>query len=187
MEQSDKNTAFATLNLNARLQPEHRDSYYENNLNKILEKTEIGTVDGGGTTLTDEEGPLECDVDIAYYKDKEQKLIELIKFIPTPKGSKLTLDDTGESIDVGNLEGLAIYLNGTELDENIYKECDINYVIDELGKRIGDKFMFFSYWIGNKETALYFYGTDYEGMKAAVEPFLADYPLCQKCRVLQIA
>ena len=189
-----KPTDFATLNLNARLQPMHRDAYYEKGLNKVLKKSKIGWVDGGGTMLSKEEGPLECDVDITYYKDKEQELIKIIKDLPVvPKGSKLILGDTDDDIDdehtiaVGTLEGLAIYLNGTELDEKVYKECDVNYVIEELGKLLGNKLVFFSYWTGNKENALYFYGTDYEGMKTAVEPFLADYPLCQKCRVVQIA
>ena len=106
-----KNKAFATLNLKARLQPTHRGEYYEDDLDKLLKKAKIGTVDGGGTLFTQDEGPLECDVEITYYKEKEQELINLLKTLPAPKGSKLILEDSHEEIGIGDLEGLAIYLN----------------------------------------------------------------------------
>ena len=184
-----KPTEYATLTLNMRLQPEVRGKFYEDVLERIVKKRKIGKVDGGGTSFTKEEGPLECDVNIDYYKDKENELIELIKQFPSAKGSKLIL--TGEndekSYDVGNMEGMAIYLNGVDLDEEVYKSCDLSFVVSELIKLMGNEVSIFSYWTGNKETALYFYGMEFERMKSAVEPFTSTYPLCQKCRIEQLA
>ena len=180
---------YATLNLNMRLQPKDRGSYYEDVLDKVFKKRKIGVVDGGGTEFTKEEGPLSCDVNIDYYKDKEEELIELLKQFPTPKGSKLIL--TGENdertFDIGNMEGLAIYLNGVDLDKEVYESCDLSFVVSELIKLMGNDVSVFSYWTGNRETALYFYGANYERMKSAIESFVNTYPLCQKCRIEQLA
>jgi len=45
----------------------------------------------------------------------------------------------------------------------------------------------YSYWEGSTYTALYFYGLSFSKMKESVETFIAQYPLCQKCRIEQIA
>ena len=44
-----------------------------------------------------------------------------------------------------------------------------------------------SHWQGPRETALYLYGGSFANLKARLTPFLDAYPLCQKCRVVQIA
>ncbi|MDE5755830.1 MAG: hypothetical protein K2I23_01920 [Clostridia bacterium] len=183
-----KPTEYATLSLNMRLRPIDRGSYYEDILNKILKKGKIGVVDGGGTEFTKEEGPLGCDVNIDYYKDKEESLIELLKQFPTSKGSKLILMGENEerSFDIGNLEGMAVYLNGVDLDKEVYETCSADVVFNEMSKLIGKDLVVFSWWQGNRETALYFYGANYERMKSAIEPFIATYPLCQKCRIEQL-
>ena len=53
-----------------------------------------------------------------------------------------------------------------------------------LLNRIGSMY---SYWEGNTYTALYFYGSSFAEMKKRIEPFISTYPLCQKCRIEQIA
>lgn len=178
---------YATLTLNARLQPEQRYEYYEKMLNKALKKAKLGVVDGGGTMFTEEEGPLECDINIDCYADKKEALLEFLRPVPAPKGSKLIFDDGDEVHEIGDLEGMAVYLNGTELGDEVYAECDVNYVISEMCKRMADELAFLSFWTGNKETALYFYGKSFERMKAATADFTESYPLCRKCRIEQIA
>ena len=54
-------------------------------------------------------------------------------------------------------------------------------------KLMGKEVAIFSYWTGNKETALYFYGENFERMKSAIQPFVDSYPLCQKSRIEQLA
>ena len=65
--------------------------------------------------------------------------------------------------------------------------CDVNVVIEELERSLAESGRMYSYWEGAKETALYFYGADFEEMRERMQEFLAEYPLCAKCRVVQIA
>jgi hypothetical protein len=82
---------------------------------------------------------------------------------------------------------MAIYLDGTDLGTDVYSSCDINVVISECEELLGEHGRQLSYWEGPEETALYFYGSSFAQMKAKVSPFLVAYPLCQNCRVIQIA
>lgn len=177
----------ATVHINARLQPIQRGKIYEDKIEMVLKAAKVGTVDGGGTEFTKEEGQLACDIDISFYPDKKDVLIKMLQKLPFPVGSKLTFANSDEVYEIGFIEGMAVYLNGTDLDKEVYAKCDVNYVIDELRKLIGEDFMFLSYWTGNTETALYFYAKSFERMKASTATFLAEYPLCKDCRVLRIA
>ena len=106
--------------------------------------------------------------------------------LPAPVGSRLTFDDSDEKYEFGTLEGMAVYLNGVDLDPEVYASCDVNEVAETLANSI-DGLALFSHWHGNKETALYFYAPSFEAMKAATADFISTYPLCQKCRVEKIA
>lgn len=90
-------------------------------------------------------------------------------------------------IEVGTLEGLAYYSNGVDLPDEVYQTCDINYVIEQMEKAIEGIGRMYSYWEGNTYTALYFYGTSFAEVKEKIEPFIAVYPLYQKCHIEQIA
>lgn len=71
--------------------------------------------------------------------------------------------------------------------KEVYKTCDINYVIEQMEHCMEGIGMLYSWWEGPKDTALYFYGSSYEEMKQSIEGFIEEYPLCQKCRIKQIA
>ena len=177
-----------TLQLNARLLPLDRGELFEDPLNEALEGSKFGTTDGGGTMLQ-ETGEIEfCDIEILLKDNNTEnvdKLLQIIDRIGVPKGSLLLGD--GFEQTVGTLEGLALYLNGTELTEEVYQNCDINYVIEKINEVFSGSGQFYSYWEGPENTALYFYGVSFEEMKKRMASFLSEYPLCQKCRVEQIA
>ncbi|MCA1368872.1 hypothetical protein I6F15_15900 [Bradyrhizobium sp. BRP14] len=44
-----------------------------------------------------------------------------------------------------------------------------------------------SHWQGPSETALYMYGSNFQMMRDRLTSFLQTYPLCQHCRIDQIA
>jgi len=177
-----------TLQMNARLQPLTRGELYEDLIGEALEAYEIGGVDGGGTMLQ-ESGEIEfCDVEIFLDKKTDENmnlLFEIIAELGVPKGSKLYGEDA--EYKVGTLEGLALYLNGTDLPDKVYKKCDINHVIEKIDELLDEEGAYYSYWEGPNDTALYFYGASFNKMKKIMEPFLEKYPLCEKCRVVQIA
>ena len=181
-----------TLNLNARLQPTHRGDL-EDALDELLEAAEIGFIDGGGTLMFPSGEVKSCDIELALNDGSEEtiaKLEKVIEDIGVPKGSKLLwigADDETIERPVGRLEGMAIYLNGTDLPKEVYESCDVNYVIEQLEARMEGKGRLYSWWEGPQNTALYFYGGSYEKMSAAIQDFTREYPLCQKCVVERIA
>lgn len=179
-----------TLNLNSRLQPMHRHDL-EDALQEILEKEKLGEVMGGGTLQNPQTGEIiSCDIEIHLNDDKQDsinRLVELVNKIGIPKGSALLCMTPEFKIEVGTLEGLAYYSNGTELPDEVYESCDINHVMEQMESAMESIGSFYSYWEGNEWTALYFYGISFAEIKQKIEPFIASYPLCQKCRIEQIA
>lgn len=176
-----------TLKLNARFQPKHRFEL-EDALQEVLEREEMGEITGGGTALKPDREVAYCDIEICLRDEKPdavQWLADLLNRMGIPRGS--VLQGTDPEIEVGTLEGLAYYSNGTELPEEVYKSCDINYVIEQMERAMEGVGRMYSWWEGSAWTALYFYGSSFSEMKKRIEPFLAEYPLCRKCRIEQIA
>lgn len=89
----------------------------------------------------------------------------------------------------GAAEGLAIYLNGTDLPPEVYQQCDVNEFIDVVNKRLdaAGAGAILGSWEGPTETALYMYGRSASGMRKAIGPYVAEYPLSQRARLVEIA
>ena len=177
------------LTINARLQPIHRGEIYEDPICDRLEEMGIGGWNGAGSVLGEDGEIRACDVALYLRPDNEvtlQKLLDLLDTFDLPKGSKLM--HGGDVIcELGNMEGLAVYLNGTELPAEVYASSDINVVISEMETYLGEAGKMYSWYEGSGETALYFYGKSFEEMKSQIESVLTKYPFCRKCRVVQIA
>jgi hypothetical protein len=181
---------FIVATINARIQPMHRGEIYEDPLDEILAKNATGEVSGGGT-LQSQTGEIEyCDVEIQVNNSNDET-VDLIKSslekMGVPKGSKIKIEATDSEIEFGSLEGLAIYLNGTDLDPEVYENSDSNYVYSELDRLTQGTGKVYSYWQGSTETAFYLYGTSFSQMKEQISVLVNNYPLCQKCRIEQIA
>lgn len=178
---------LVNVQLNARYQPIDRGAY-EDLTDRFLREKGWGRLgDGGGTMMAANGEPECCDFDILVVPEHLDEVTEALnKVFFVPKGSKLLIGD--EERPIGQKEGLALYLNGTDLPDEVYRTSDINAVIESLENHLGkDRGRFLSYWQGPKETALYFYGPDYAAMKAALAEIIPQHPLCEKCRMEQIA
>jgi len=176
--------------INAKLQPIHRGDIFEDPLDSALKKAGRGEVTGGGTLLDNSGEIAHCDIEISVPEVNDENL----RFIATtleglgaPKGSRLTMAKSDKVLQIGKAEGLAVYLNGTDLPDEVYAKSDINFVISEFTRLLGAKGRILSNWQGPRETALYIYGGSFAGMRDALKDFIASYPLCQKCRIVQIA
>ena len=101
-----------------------------------------------------------------------------------PIGSRILSEP---ELALGSSEGLAIYLNGTDLPDATYRDCDIDVVYSEFDRLLSGIGSVHSHWQGPTETALYVYGRTAVEMRAALQPFLDSYPLCERARVVQIA
>ena len=181
---------FIAITINARIQPIHRGEIYEDPLDKILAKSSAGEVSGGGTLQSQTGEIVYCDVEIQV-NNSSAETVELIRSslekIGVPKGSKIRVEATDTEIEFGSLEGLAIYLNGTDLDAEVYKNSDSNHVYSELDRLTQGTGKVYSYWQGPTETAFYLYGTSFSEMKIQISELVNNYPLCQKCRIEQTA
>lgn len=181
---------YVIARLNARVQPIDRGEYYEDPLNDTLEDMGLGSVTGGGTQMADEPAGIEfVDLEICVHDSGANTLsiiVDRLEAVGAPKGSRLIVEKDGREVPFGKLEGLGLFLNGTDLDDAVYAECDVNLVIEECDRIMADG-DFRGYWEGSRETALYFYGRSFDEMKAAIADFTDTYPLCAKARVEQIA
>lgn len=177
--------------LNARLQPMQRGEHFDDPIIDVLQDLGIGEMTGSGTQLSgDERGIERCDIEMTLTDASEsalQSIIAALEELGAPKGSKLLIGEAGAERPFGTAEGLAIFLNGTELPDNVYAECDINHVLEEADRLMGEDGKVKGYWEGERDTVLYCYGASFDAMRAAIEPLLAGYPLCQRARVEQIA
>ena len=185
----------AYAKINAPLQPTARGDLFEDPLAQKLEKSRLGAVTGGGSMLTATGEVQYCGIDIDMY-DAERSpsfICDALNRRGAPKGSELqfTLGSRKVVLPFGEAEGLAVYLNGTDLPDEVYKSCDANVVVDTLNSLVeppeGGGGNVIETWQGPTETAIYMLGVSAQLMQSAIAPFLAEYPLCQRARVVQTA
>lgn len=180
------NSVFVLLHLNARLQPFHRKELIEDVWKELIGKYRLGRFTGGGTLQNPNGEIISCDVEMMIREEKLDKFWELLNAMDTiPKGSIVVVGSNKQ--EIGEAEGLAIYLNGTELSPEIYENCDINYLLEMLDAVLEDEVYCFSYWESGKDTALYYYGRSYEEIKEKITPVLDTYPLCALCKIERIS
>lgn len=181
---------FLVAKINARLQPMHRGEFFEDPLDVALKAAGTCEISGGGT-LQAVSGEIEyCDIEIQCSESNRETVnlvMSTLESLGAPKGSKLTVESTGEEIAFGSTEGLAVYLNGTDLPAETYRDCDSNYVYSEFDRLLQGEGRVLSYWQGPRETAFYMYGKSFETMKHLLSGFVASYPLCAQCRIEQVA
>ena len=191
-EEDPSSENYIVVELNDKMMPIERGDTYEDPIDDFLQSKGIGEVTGGGT-LQLETGEIEyCDIQILLYSKEIQEeqinlIIEKFEELGAPKGSKLVNKKLNRYIEFGKKEGLVIYLDGVNLDKEVYENCDSNYVISEIKKLTNDNSEALRYWENNNETALYFYSNSYEEMKESIKEFRNSYPLCQNSRIDRIA
>lgn len=174
------------IELNAKLQPIHRVEIFEEKLEKALVDADAGELLGGGTLQLNTGEIKSCDIELNVKEDWFDKVLDFIKQIRIiPKGSKLICDEG--TIQIGYVEGMAIYLNGVELPAEVYQSNDINELISRLNDAMKDRGVMYSWWEGRTETALYFYGKSFDEMRNSIQSVIDKHPLCKMCRIERIA
>ena len=188
--------AFATIALNMRLRPDMRARCFEDGLDLMLRSKGLGIVSGGGSLLSPEGEVESCDVEMDLVDDSEETrraVLAAAEKLEAAKGSKLKYRYAGDRIasehPIGKLEGFAVYLNGTDLPEEVYRDNKLQDVYGALIEALSrNGALVRSYWRGPRETALYFYGEGgIEAMLAKANPILKTHPLCEKHRIVRLA
>lgn len=180
----------ALVHLNARLQPKHRGSVFEDPLEELLAKHAPGSkVVGGGTEFSPETGPLSCDTEVELTGDPEQTLrvvIDILEHLGAPVGSWAQIDDgeqVSDQLSFGVTHGLALSLDGTSLSDEVYQNNDINELIGDLTSELGDDGELQSWWEGSERTVLYFYARDVDRLRLVLESAPGRSPLAQNSRI----
>jgi hypothetical protein len=182
---------LAYAKLNARILPLDRGDRYEDPLAEALAENGFGEITGGGTGQS-ANGEIDyCGIDIDLF-DTEKGVPFICDFLAqcgAPRGSVLEYEENGQRVEVpfGFLEGLGIYLNGTDLPDEVYEKCDVNEFYAEINRLLGDRGDIQGHWQGPTETALYLYGYSVEEMRSLIADYVATYPLAQRARFETIA
>jgi len=182
---------FVYAYLNARISPQKRVEWLEGPLAEAVAENSLGEVTGGGTEQS-AEGEVEfCGIDLEL-SEVDAGILFVGEFLTkrgAPLGSKLQYEMKGKKIEVpfGKAEGLAIYLNTSDLPQQVYDEHDVTEVLQEIDRSLGRRGNIMGHWSGPNELALYLYGHSADEMRQLTADLLASHPLCQKSRVVQIA
>jgi hypothetical protein len=184
---------FVFAHINAKAMPIDRGERFEDPLDEALKKARLGEVTGGGcglvSTTSNEVAFVGIDIDLTDLDRGLPLVASTLEELGAPKGSRLEFERNGakETLPFGRLEGLAIYLNGTDLPAETYANADVNAVIDRVNELLTGKGAAIDFWEGPTETALYCYGRAADEMSAALAPCMQQEPLCQRARVVRFA
>lgn len=184
---------FVFAHLNAKASPIDRGERFEDPLDAVLKEAGLGEVTGGGCGLasadSDEIAFDGIDIDLTDLDRGLPLVVSTLEQLGAPKGSRLEFERDGkkEQISFGVAEGLALYLNGTDLPAETYANADINAVVERINTVLDGKGAMMDFWEGPSETALYLYGRSADEMSAALADFIKQEPLCQKSRLVRFA
>lgn len=81
------------------------------------------------------------------------------------------------------VQALLIELDGVSLPDEVYEECDVDRLEEQLTEALADLGEFDGDEQGPETTTLFLYGPDAEAMFRAVEPVLLNYPLAAGSKV----
>jgi len=171
------------------IQARERARRYEFPLASALNAQRLGELTGASVCMSRELEVEYVELDLNLYRlDMGIETARMVlETAGAPAGSEFrVLRDSGEQvIRFGRQEGLAIYLDGINLPDEIYATCTcdglaalISGELASVGSEIRGS------WVGRSETSIYMYGPDAEQMFAAIEPILAVYPLCRNARAV---
>ena len=183
-------TKFAYAKLLDRIDPMERNERYEDPLQEALELRGFGEITGGGT-MQQKSGEIEyCGIDLSL-TELEESVEFVCRFLEergAAKGSCLELSNDGKNkvVPFGIAEGIGIYIDGVNLPDEVYRECDINVVIEEFSRLLDGEGEIRGHWQGPTETALYIYGGSGAEMRELLADYMKSYPLCRGARVVVI-
>lgn len=171
------------------IEPMDRGARYEDPIQDALAIRELGMVTGGGSQLTSaaEIGYVDVELALADLDEALDVVMRILEEAGAPVGSQLRFEQGGVDVEraFGVQEGVAVYLDGTSLPEEIYASTDIDALMERLASAADSvNGELRSAWNGPTETALYHYGPSADAMLVALQPVFNDFPICQNARVV---
>ena len=166
------------------IEPIARGERYSWPLGQILKENKLGD-DMGGGSMDLPNGEMEfawIDLELANDEKAFQLTCETLTKLGAPKGSTLEFKFEGvtRSFPFGSTEGLAIYLDDSELSsasalssfEKAHDEITKALSVENAGE-IRES------WDGPTEFGLYLYGGSAKKIYTVIKPIFEKYPLCR--------
>ncbi|WP_105199535.1 hypothetical protein [Pseudoalteromonas sp. T1lg10] len=179
---------YITVRINDKCQPIDRGDTYEDPLDEVLQRLQLGEVTGAGTQLNAENQIEYCELDVLVSGDIDQAqraIIDTLEGIGLPKGSKLFIDR--DEFAIGNHEVLALHFDNLTLPETIYEQHDINDVLAEVETLLAHSGKRNCHSSTHHETIVYYGGPCFTTMEQRILDYVRQHPLCQNGRITQAA
>jgi len=166
------------------IEPIARGERYEDPLLGALESRGLGSVTGGGSQLNEHGGIefAEIEIEVANLDDALAVIVDTLERAGAPEGSEL-LRDAEVIRQFGKQQGVAVYLDGVSLPDDVYANLDFGATVDSLESVAGPA-SYHGFWQGPEETGLFFFGPNAEDMFSRLEQVLRDLPIGQNARVV---
>lgn len=177
---------YINVKLNVWFQFEYWLQLFEDLFDVMFEVVGIGEILGGGMVLF-EDGEVEYgDLEIQLYDVVVLlQVIELFEQFGVLKGLLIQCDGEDDLL-FGIIEGLGLYLDGVNLLDEVYEQCDLNYVFDQIVECIDGYGEICSWWQGLSEIGLYLYGVSFDILCDCIVDLFVSYLLCQGVCVVWI-
>lgn len=188
-ETSKEYPHFVVVRINEYIQPIDRGDRYEDPLNDALEDKGFGQVTGGGTQLGGEgriEG-VDLDIELANLDEALSLTRRTLVELGVPAGSRLTYTQNGEDKveEIGDLEGIEIYLDAVGLPDEVYETLDFPVEYERLTEMLktadGEPRSVYDL---NEETLITAYGPDADRLFASIETVSNKIPVFQNARIV---
>lgn len=168
------------LYLNLKAMPMGRE-YLEDILEEKMDEIDLGSIDGGGTAIS-ENGEIDyCDISIEMSDMGEESIKNLKKIldgIDLPKGSFICVQD--RKIPFGNLEGLSLEIDIKSIDKTMHLEEKLSKVMKRSGK-------LYDCYQTEDIIRFYYYGKDYDKMLFKLEEKLVEIGITKNYIIKKIA
>lgn len=182
------NDALAvTVRIPARLTPDRRDELIVGPLGVLVEHVSASSRIASVETVASAVGePMELVIGLDVHLPDAEQLIAAVLDLEAgmPRGSTVEINDKAATF--GELEGLALYLNGTDLPDEVYATSDLAAIVGDLRASLEGVGEIWAVWQGPTETALYVYGRDAAAIEAALVEQQPRIPLMQGCRMVEL-
>jgi hypothetical protein len=177
---------FVLVTIWEHIEPIARGDRYEDPLYDVLGEEDLAIV-GGGSSITQELGIEYVNLELELTSLTHiPNVIETLEKQGAPKGSQLKYTSEGKDTlrEFGTTECLALFLDGVNLPEEVYKSTDIDELVERLLETSKGLAEFRASWYGESETSIHFFGDNADNLFKLMEPVLTEYPLCRNARVV---
>jgi hypothetical protein len=192
VDEPDFSGNYLVVTINDKVMPVLRGEIYADPLHQFLKENQYGEVSGGGTRQLPSGEIENCEIEISLERDNiddalVKEIIKQLEKCGAPKGSFLFVENTGDVISFGVNEGIGIYIDSINQQDDVYKNIDAKALANEIIQIANLESSIIRSWQGKTEIGYYFYGKSFENIRNSIETIIQSNPVYKTVRLNQIA